>query len=339
MVPSRSTDLCHSFSAHNLPDFLCTTLPRKSTSFVFENESIPEGITIEQFVAVLLVLVYLLVVVARFFSGRKKPYVKTQENIPYIPQQDTINEHSLKLIVKVQARIRAYLARKQYMHRIYKEMAVDQIFRFDISIRRLIYGNHEKFFSIYKQYIVFPAQAIDRAGTLKLAQDFSIVPNVCNRRELNDAVDRVTNKNKNFSPGGPVLLSFQNFLELFILLSLRHVHSSSKDEAVYKFDTLLKIIESSGGHAKVSKQRSTTLVKGSLCWSLVSFQVLMWFGTLTCGFFNQKNPSEQALQARQRKYQGSLPKRKLRVARQMMKVGKLSSPENYPRNLKILMSF
>lgn len=294
-------------------------------------ESTVEGITAEQALALVLAVVYLLVVVARYLKDRNKPQVKQASSLPsfglneaaldLIPaatpappsqaktytvsrpvpvqtvkierqqhiekkvyaasdcqpstptwpivkmeypspkKESTLSLHSLLLIVKVQARVRAYLARKRYMDLIYREQNVDQMFRFDVQIRRLIYGNHQKFFSMYKQYITFPAQALDRPGTLKIAQDFNIMPKVCNRRELNDAIDQVASNRKNFSPGGPVLLSFENYLKLFILLSLRHVHNPTKDEAVYKFDGLLKIIETSDGHKKVSKQRSTTLVK------------------------------------------------------------------------------
>jgi len=165
------------------------------------------------------------------------------------------------LVLKVQAKVRGYLARKRYMKLINEEGAVNQIFRYDMSVRRLVYGNQHKLFSMYKQYIVFPAQALDRKGMMQIAQDFDLLPTLCNRREVNDAVDEVSKRNKNFTPGGAVLLSFEQFLKFLIYVSLKFVKTAPYDEAVYKFNTMLAIMDSSQGHSKVTNSRYTTFVQ------------------------------------------------------------------------------
>jgi len=206
---------------------------------------------------------------ARCAAGRKAlqglrlAAKQARQDSAYLSLSD--QEEELRLIIIVQARVRGYFARVEYSKMILQAGAFDQVFRFDVSVRRLLFGNGHKLHTMYRAYVVYPKQALDREATLQFAHHFGIMPGICSRRQFHDIIDSITAKNKNFKKGDKhVMLSFEQFLKLLVLLSMRYGTTNSDaqyDTPVHKLDGLLQIMNNSEGHKKVAKMRNSTFVK------------------------------------------------------------------------------
>jgi len=163
-------------------------------------------------------------------------------------EQTNLNMYQLVLVLRVQAKVRNFLARKHFIKEIYKQAAYGQILRFDTSVRHLIYRNQWQLRSLYDHYTKDQPilKAIDRAGAFRFAETCHFFEKgLCTKQQFSIIVDEITTRDKNFKPGGTVLLSFGQFLEMLILTAVRHVQNChvDNDEAVYKLDALLNIID------------------------------------------------------------------------------------------------
>jgi len=167
----------------------------------------------------------------------------------------------LEAIVRIQAHIRGYYARIAYMKAITSAAAFDQVFRYDVSVRRLLYGNGERLSQIYQAYVVFPQQAMGRDGAMNLAYNFGLVPDLCTRREFNLVIDEVTKRNKHWKAGDKkILLSFEQYLKLLILLSMRCIEVEGHHTAMHLFEGLLQSMNNSQGFKTISQKRNSKFI-------------------------------------------------------------------------------
>jgi len=192
----------------------------------------------------------------RGFLGRKAVEALREEQNALAKLSPAEMERELELIVLIQARVRGYLARLRYIELIAEMCLVDQVYRFDVSVRQLLLGNIAKLRGIFKTYMKYPEQAFDRNSALKFAQHFDIVPKLLSIRRYNEVISEVARRN--LRQGDDAVMSFEQFLKHLIIISLQYVKKQQLKLSVHRFNELITVMEESQGHGHVIKSRYTT---------------------------------------------------------------------------------